>query len=233
VSGNGAYEDEMNEVVLFQRALLAAVPVQPDPRIGAVLVPRLAGVARAATLEAETRATRRRDVGAASRSRLALVARVAIVVGVIPLMLAGLAFAGVNLPAPARDAFDSVGITLPNQSSGSDRAANQSRPTGTGNDVSESAKSANESASQGNSAAAHRHALQQRAKARGKALGHSRGKAIGLKDLTPPGQSGETGPPEHSNAGGSSSLESQANGNQHPFPTVSGRGQGGAHGHGK
>jgi hypothetical protein len=232
VSGNGAYWEEMNEVVLFQSALRAAVPTQPDPRIGAALVPRLAGVAREATLEVETRANRRRSAGAGARSRLALVARVAIAVGLIPLVLAGLAFAGVNLPTPARDAFDSVGITLPNQSSGNDQA-NESQPSGTGNDVSEAAKSASESTAQGNSAAAHQHARLQRAKARGKALGHSRGKAIGLNDLIPPGQSGETGPPDHSNAGGSSHSSQPAQGSTHPFPTVTGRGQGAAHGHGK
>src|SRR5215213_11475894 len=111
---DGAYRNEMNQVALFENALRAAVPAQPDP------LPRLAQFARTATIEAETRASRRGSAlrtGRAARSRRALVTRVAIAVGLIPLVLAGLAFAGVTVPGPARDAFDSVGITLPNQPS--------------------------------------------------------------------------------------------------------------------
>ncbi len=103
----------MKDVALFESALRAAVPTRPDPRLGTALVPRLAEVARAATIEAETQTTRRRT--ATPRSRFALVARVGIAVALIPLVLAGLAVAGVTVPGPARSAFDSVGITLPNQ----------------------------------------------------------------------------------------------------------------------
>jgi hypothetical protein len=103
----------MNEVVLFEHALRAAVPTRPSPTLGTTLVPRLAEVARASTIEAETHATRRTTVP--PRSRFALVARVGIAVALIPLVLAGLAFAGVTVPGPARSAFESVGITLPNQ----------------------------------------------------------------------------------------------------------------------
>ena len=53
MSDNGAYEDEMSEVALFESALRAAVPVQPRRELGASLVPRLAQAARASTLEAE------------------------------------------------------------------------------------------------------------------------------------------------------------------------------------
>ncbi len=102
----------MNEVALFESALRVAVPTRPDPMLGRELVPRLAQAARASMLEAETRTHRRRP-----RSRFALVARVGIAVALIPLVLAGLAFAGVTVPSPARSAFDSVGITLPNQPS--------------------------------------------------------------------------------------------------------------------
>src|SRR5690242_3761644 len=109
----------MNEVALFESALRATVPVRPDPRIGQALVPRLAQVARAATIDAETQTSRRGTAarGGRAHSRRALVARIAIVVGLIPLVVAGLAFAGVTVPAPARHVFDSVGITLPNQPS--------------------------------------------------------------------------------------------------------------------
>src|SRR3954469_9240479 len=133
------------------------------------------------------------------RSRLALVARVGIAVALIPLVLAGLAFAGVTVPGAARSAFESVGITLPNQ------PAKHAGATHTGQSSSHvegtaPAGTAPTDTTKGNSAAAHKHALQQHAKARGKALGHEKGKAIGLNGSTPPGQAKvkETGPSTHS-----------------------------------
>jgi hypothetical protein len=202
VSGNGAYEGEMNEVVLFESALRAAVPTKPDPRIGSVLVPRLAEAARAATLEAETRPVRQRP-----RSRFALVARVGIAVALIPLVLAGLAFAGVTVPAPARSAFESVGINLPNQPSTHDESSSPAKnPSKAKEDEGTTTTSTTES--KGKSDAAHENALKQRSKAQGKALGHEKGKAIGLNGATPPGQAKPkpTGPPAHSNAGGNSAA---------------------------
>jgi hypothetical protein len=230
VSGNGAYEGEMNEVALFETALRAAVPTRPDPKLGSALVPRLAEVARAATIEAETHPARR----TAPRSRLALVARVGIAVALIPLVLAGLAFAGVTVPSPARSAFESVGITLPNQPAKHSEAAPNGTGSGHRKDAANSADTTTETTEKGNSAAAHRHALKQRAKARGKALGHEKGKAIGLNDATPPGQAkdnaGEGGPPSHSNAGGNSA---NAGGNSathtqpvHPTPSPPGNANG-------
>jgi hypothetical protein len=202
VSGNGAYEDEMKEVVLFENALRAVVPTRPDPRIGAALVPRLAEVARTATIEAETQRTRPR--ASAPRSRLTLVARVGIAVALIPLVLAGLAFAGVHVPGPARSAFESVGITLPNQPA--KHAEGTHGTTHNEGSASGSASTTTDTPNKGNSAAAHQHAREQHAKAHGKALGHEKGKAIGLNGSTPPGQAKakETGPPSHSNAGGNS-----------------------------
>ncbi len=215
----------MNEVALFTTALRAAVPTPPDPRLGANLVPRLAEVARASTIEAETQATRRRP-----RSRLALVARVGIAVALIPLVLAGLAFAGVTVPEPARSAFHSVGVTLPNQPATRGERSSTEESSGLPALTTTTETTTSEAQSQGNSDAAHQHALQQRAKARGKAIGHTRGKAIGLKDLTPPGQTGETGPPAHSNAGGSSaSHSSQPAPKTHPTNVPSGH----ANGHSK
>ena len=216
----------MNDVALFETALRAAVPTRPDPRIEVDLVRRLAVTARAATVEAETGA-HRRPAANPHRSRRALVARIGIAIAAIPLAFAGLAFAGVNLPQPARDAFDKVGITLPNQPSEHSQQPSHKGAAGGGNDVSDAAKSG-PSSDQGNSAAAHRHALDQRSKARGRAVGHSKGKAIGLNEATPPGQSQETGPPEHSNAGGASSSHSpnagassdspQGGASNRPFP---------------
>ena len=211
MSGNGAYPDEMNEVALFTDALRAAVPAQPGRELNAAIVPRLAATARSSTIEAETRTSRRTSAlrPGRPRSRRALVARVAIAVALVPLLLAGLAFAGVTVPAPARDAFDSVGLTLPNQPPDHARKPTTTRgdgePTtgqGGGNDVSEAAQ-AKPKGKGGNSAAAHEHASKQHEKARGEAKGHDRGKAVGLNGSTPPGHSGETGPPAHSNAGGS------------------------------
>jgi hypothetical protein len=227
MSGNGAYEDEMKNVALFENALRAAVPTRPDPNLGATLVPRLAEVARAATVEAETHPLRPRT--AAPRSRLALVARVGIAVALIPLVLAGLAFAGVTVPAPARDAFDSVGITLPNQPSSDNEGTSSESGSGKskGNDVSSSEKG--EPGTKGRSNAAHKHALEQRKKAQGKALGHEKGKAIGLNGSTPPGQSQQTGPPAHSNAGGggnSSTTRTTPSPPTHTIPTTPGSGQG-------
>ena len=211
MNGDGAYESEMNEVALFERALRVAVPMRPDPLIARDLVPRLARLARAATIEAETQASRWRAGVAGRRSRLALVARVGIAVALIPLVLAGLAFAGVTVPAPARDAFHSLGITLPNQPSEEHGGKPAVEPKGTqggGNDVSDAAKSARQSEQQGNSAAAHDHALEQQLKAKGEAVGHERGKAIGLNEAIPPARSGDTGAPAHSNAGGSAQSQS-------------------------
>jgi hypothetical protein len=216
----------MNEVALFESALRAAVPMQPDPRIGATLVPRLAEVARAATIEAETHPVRQRP-----RSRLALVARVGIAVALIPLVLAGLAFAGVTVPSPARSAFEKVGITLPHQPSSHSNgtAAGRSPDQSTGTTQTQTATGAAQS--KGNSAAAHRHALEQRDKARGKAIGHSRGKAIGLNGTTPPGHAKAPGPPAHSHAGGTSG--SHAGTHPTPKPHTTHTPHGNANGHSK
>ncbi len=243
MSGNGAYEDEMSEVALFESALRAAVPTRPDPRLGAALVPRLAATARASTIEAETHAVaagaRRRP-----RSRLASVARVGIAVALIPLVLAGLAFAGVTVPGAARSAFDSVGITLPNQPASDKEGTTNTTPTKTTTEPSSSnpanpgaaERGKSEGAHKGKSAAAHQHALAQRQKARGKAIGHTRGKAIGLTGSTPPGHSGQTGPPPHSNAGGNSTHAApttpppppspRGKSRQRTYPTSPGNGRG-------
>jgi hypothetical protein len=119
---------------------------------------------------------------------------------VLPLALAGLAFAGVSLPDPAQSAFDRVGISLPNQAtSDSSTSSGSEQPAGGQSDT---------VSGEGNSHAAHQHALQQRQKAKGKAKGHTRGKAIGLNESTPPGKSGDTGAPDHSNTGGSATSDS-------------------------
>ena len=167
MSDNGAYESEMKDVVVFESALRAAVRTQPDPGLATTLVPRLAAAARASTVEAETTALRR-----GSRSRRALVARVGIAVALIPLVLAGLAFAGVTVPQPARSVFHAVGITLPNQPT---KHTHQTSPTTTGEQRSGEGTGTRQLQGTGKSQAAHRHALEQRAKAKGKAIGHTAG----------------------------------------------------------
>lgn len=120
MNGNSAYRDEMNEIVLFEKALQAAVPSRPDPRLRTELVPRLALAARSSTLEAEGRVARRgapRSRGGSGAWRRARMAKVAVIVAALPLLFAGLAFAGVTMPSPVRSAFNSVGVHLPNQPS--------------------------------------------------------------------------------------------------------------------
>ena len=225
MSGNGAYGEEMSEVALFESALRAAVPTRPDPRVEVDFVRRLAAVARTATVEAEARP---RSRARRHRSRRALIARIGIAVAAIPLAFAGLAFAGVNLPQPARDAFDSLGIELPNQPSEQSEQATPKQGSGGGNEVSDAAKSG-PSSEQGNSDIAHQHALDQRAKARGKAYGHRIGKAIGLNDEPAPGQSHDTTPPEHptppaqaQSQGQPETLPSTGGGSDNPFPPQAG-----------
>jgi hypothetical protein len=216
MSSNGAYDYEMNEVVLFENALRAAVPTRPDPELGTTLVPRLAGLARAATLEAEAHPMRR---STAHRSRFALVARVGIAVALIPLVLAGLAFAGVTLPAPARDAFDAVGITLPNQPAEHAQADNHSQNSHADGKGGGSSDTTTTDQSKGNSDAAHKHALEQHQKAQGKALGHEKGKAIGLNGATPPGQANKPSHPSHpSNSGGNAGGNSGTHTTTHTVP---------------
>jgi hypothetical protein len=234
VNGNGAFGDEMNEAALFMDALRAAVPNQPDSRLAVTLVPRLASTARSATLEAETRQTRRAattaPVARRPRSRRALVARVGIAVALIPLVLAGLAVAGVTVPSPARSAFDSIGIDLPNQpddrgDQGESAPSSQPPSQDTGTQGTDGIGRSN-AQDKGNSKAAHEHAREQRTKAKGNAFGHDRGKAIGLNDLVPPGHSGDTGPPAHSNAGGSSGGSSAGKTKSQPTPAPRGNAKG-------
>lgn len=223
MSDNGAYESEMKDVVVFESALRAAVPTQPDTGLGKALVSRCAAAARTSTVPTETRTVGR------PRSRRALVARAGIAVALIPLALAGLAVAGVTVPKPARSALDEIGISLPNQPTTHrhERAAQEGPGQPAGNVGTGTGTSA--TPAKGNSAAAHQRALQQREKARGKAIGHERGKAIGLTGSTPPGHSGQTGPPSHSNAGGSSGAHSQSSHSvpkAHPNPVPPGNAKG-------
>jgi hypothetical protein len=108
---------ELDELVSFIRAVPAVVLEAPDPTHEATLVPRLAEIAAAAPS-----APRSRPAHGRSRGPLALALRFGAAVALLPACLAGIAFAGVSLPGPAQDAFESVGIELPNQAGGDDAA---------------------------------------------------------------------------------------------------------------
>lgn len=118
------------ELATFAEAVRATVPEAPGPGLEAAVVSRLAQEASAAAAVHGDQPTEQlpglsRAFGT-WRPRLALAAQVAAVVALVPLVTAGLAVAGVTLPEPARDAFDRVGIELPNQpgeQSSSDRDA--------------------------------------------------------------------------------------------------------------
>jgi hypothetical protein len=213
-SNGGDPETRIGLTTAFLRMARTALLEQPPPEIEADLVRRLAETAR---LRAPSPATR--PARPIFRSRRRLVAKLAVAIALVPAVLAGLAFAGVTLPGAANSAFDSVGVTLPNQEDddggapGEPASAQPSSRNGT-------------QSTEGNSDAAHQHALEQRKKARGKALGHTRGNAIGLNDLEPPGQSGDTGSPANSNAGGSARSESAPGKKDTISPRSRGRGTG-------
>jgi len=244
VSGGGAFEDRMGfggisdaeaerllrggsngsdpgarigETAAFLRMARTGLLEQPPPEMEAELVARLAETAR---LSAASRAAR--PARPIFRSRRRLVAKLAVAMAMVPAALAGLAFAGVTLPGPANSALESVGVNLPNQEDGDDEDGGAAEP------ASGQPSSSNDTQStEGKSDAAHQNALEQRSKARGKAIGHERGKAIGLKDLEPPSQTGDTGQPEQPNAGGSDRSTSTPGKLRQAFPPESrGRGKG-------
>lgn len=105
---------DLDEVAVFLGAARVALPAQPDPRVEVSLVQRLAATAGAAN--DATTAELPAVPAPAWRPRLALAAKVAVAVALLPATMAGLAFAGVQLPEPAREAFERIGLDLPNQS---------------------------------------------------------------------------------------------------------------------
>lgn len=125
MSGDGASGGEMETrrdsfYDDFARAARTALVSAPDPERTATLVPMLAETARASTIEAESAAVTARP---ARRRGIRLAAQIAFAVALIPVLFAGLAVAGVKLPGPAQDAFESLGITLPNQDSDTGRTS--------------------------------------------------------------------------------------------------------------
>ena len=140
MNGNGAYPEEMDfshpEIATFARSLQATLVREPDPVASEDMVRRLArGSARLGRDRVGARSARPAPSGRAGRgwSRRRLAA-VALAVAVLPLLTAGLAVAGVRLPAVAENAFEAVGVDLPNQgrSGSSDDPADADQ--GSGND---------------------------------------------------------------------------------------------------
>jgi hypothetical protein len=115
---------ELDELASFMRAVPAFVREGPSEVLVTALVPRLADAARTSVPATETRRAPRRARLRRPRSlsRRALVARVAVAVALLPASMAALAVAGVKVPAPARDAFEGLGVELPNQKSDEDSA---------------------------------------------------------------------------------------------------------------
>ncbi len=121
MSGNGASPDEMAflrnpaadpELAGLSEALRTNLLAPPDRATAAALVPRLAGQARISAAQAPGAGMSSAPRG---RSRRRLAAKVALGVASVPLLTAGIAFAGVKLPGPAQSAFEGVGLELPNQ----------------------------------------------------------------------------------------------------------------------
>ena len=219
MSGNGAYPEEMDfshpEIAIFARSLQATLVREPDPTASEDIVRRLAQEARASAVTASEQARRRpapsgRAGRSWSRRRLAAVA---LAVAVLPLLMAGLAVAGVRLPAVAENAFEAVGVDLPNQgrSGSSDDPADADQ--GTGNDGEPAASPAAEPGSekavkgdrrQGNGPPSHSNVGGQgQGQNPGQGNPDSGGKAKG-KPAAPPGQTKPK--PDHGggNAGGNS-----------------------------
>ena len=209
MSGNGAYPEEMDfshpDIARFSRAVRATLVTEPDPAASAAMVRRLADEARASAAIAAERA-QRRPTSALQPVRRGSVRRRLIAVGLavaaLPLLTAGLAVAGVKLPAAAEDAFDAVGIDLPNQASDSagpgDSDADQDQ--GSGNDGAPGASPAAEPGGdkavkggkrRGNGPPSHSNA------GGNQNPGSTNGKAKG-KPAAPPGQS----KPKPGNSGG-------------------------------
>jgi hypothetical protein len=118
-SGSGDPGDEA--LRSFVATLRAGLPAQPPADGEAILITRLADSARRASLAAAAEATAQIEPVRPSRGgrpRLVLFGRVALAAALAPALLAALAFAGVELPEPAQDAFERVGIELPNQAGG-------------------------------------------------------------------------------------------------------------------
>lgn len=107
---------EEDELAAFTQAVRSTLVESREPAASSTLVAKLAATARAAsaTADAPSAPRPRRE-----RARMRL-ASAGIALALVPALMASLAVAGVKLPGPAGDAFESVGVELPNQGPSSD-----------------------------------------------------------------------------------------------------------------
>jgi hypothetical protein len=197
-------EDERS-LATFALAVRAALPAIPDPALTRNVVPELAAAAATGERAAARSAPAVRVAPIPRRRpRFAIAARIAFAVALLPALFAGMAVAGVSLPQAAQDAFEAVGVELPNQddssSTGGDDPAGgrtigpapgESTGNGAGLDKSNPARLRG----RGNGEQGRGRALGKRGippghdKSQGNnAGGNGKGKAIGKSDGTPPGQ---------------------------------------------
>lgn len=218
----------------FALATRAALSVTPDQALTRNVVPELAAAAsqgsRAAARSAPASRTRV-VVIPRRRPRFAMAGRIAFAVALLPALFAGMAVAGVKLPGPAADAFEAVGVDLPNQD---DSAEGANSPGSVSDDEQNPAGKTPPGRSKSNPAREGGRANGEQG--RGRALGKrgiapgkdkanggngsqgnkgGNGKAIGKTDAAPPGQlkskpvvpprpvipPGQTSKPPQANAG--------------------------------
>lgn len=125
-ASSGSLEAEDDALASFVQALRYELRAQPPVDGEAILITRLADTARQASLAAAGQATAPIEPVGRSRGwwpRLALFGRVAVAAALVPALLTALAFAGVELPEPAQEAFERLGIELPNQATQDDDGA--------------------------------------------------------------------------------------------------------------
>ncbi len=123
IAGRDPADRELAELAAFTRGLRSSLIRETRAAADAALIVRLAEAARVGAAEVGVHSPN--GLGSSPRRprprrRLALVARVAVAVAAVPLLFAGLAFAGVTLPGPAQSVFEELGIELPNQAAGED-----------------------------------------------------------------------------------------------------------------
>jgi hypothetical protein len=227
IGGEAPSGGELAEVAVFTRTLRASLSSQTLPPASGAFVALLAETAResAPAVEGPTeRIALRSTEPARPRRRLALVARVAVAVAAVPFLFAGLAFAGVTLPGPADDAFEKLGIDLPNQ------AADEDDDTeGTAKD----GDSAGSETGQENSTGKLGHGKDKGKN--GKAVGHdkakeNKGKALGKEGLAPGPGIAESKRPDHAGDGAGNGGGGNAGGGSAGGNSSSGSGGGGGSG---
>ena len=196
MSGNGAFEDEMDflrrtqqpddELAAFAQAVRSTLVEPADPATAALLVPRLAETARES---APTRPVAPAALTVRSRRRWATVVRVAVAVAAIPILFAGIAFAGVRLPGPADSVFETVGVELPNQAADHESSESSASSESSDDSVSDQSGGSEPGVKGEGSAAEQRgHGKEKSNKARDRGRGQGaqgKGRALGKRGLAP------------------------------------------------